>query len=291
MLTAYYDLQFSPPTYDVVAALSLFEVERRAKCPDDPLHVVFVPGSNGGFRRDRFWPQSIPMRELMRDRVAVPMAKMMPTTSVEVLQYRPNKIAPNSIGFGQSLYGLAVHVKALAAGIRPLRAPLTPRRNPKLITITLRECEHWPQRNSNVNAWLSAAIAIRERGYDVVIVRDAAMADAGFGDFTIRPDVSRDLERRAQFYRSAICNLGVNNGPVWFAIALDAPVLMLKPTVEGVMHTCSAKYFQECGIEPGGQIPNSPDYQRIVWADDAADNIVQAFDAFMGSDALTKACA
>jgi hypothetical protein len=93
------------------------------------------------------------------------------------------------------------------------------------------------------------------------------------------------LEFRANLYRSAECNLFVSNGPAWFALALDAPVLMLKPTVEGLMSTCSASYFRDCGLPEGGQIPGSPAYQRIVWAPDTRANIVAAFDAYMAEKA------
>jgi hypothetical protein len=286
MLTAYYDLAFSPPTYDIVAFLSAAEIERRKGGDANPMQVVILPGPKDGFRNDRFWPFSISMREQMRDRVAAPMCNMMPCTSVKIAEFRPKVPNPGSIGFAQSLYGLRVHVDALRRGIRPLRAPLTLRTKPKQVTITLRESEHWPERNSNANAWLEAALEIRLRGYDVMVVRDSARADAQFGDFATSPPASRDLEKRAQLYGSSACNLFVNNGPAWFALALDAPVLMLKPTVEGLMRTCSAGYFRECGIEPGGQIPGSPKYQRIEWAEDRADAIVTGFERFMSAQVV-----
>lgn len=288
MLTAYYDLACSPPTYDIVAFLC--EVERaRIERGAEKVSIQILPGPAGGFRRDKFWPCSVDERQKMLDHVAAPMARMLPSIAqVAIWKHRPPDVAPKSIGYGASLYGLRVQVDAMKSGIRPLRptSPLSEgwpnyQYGNRLVTITLREAEHWPQRNSNVSAWRDAAQAIGAVGFDVLVIRDTLYADELLWKVTTCPQASRDLECRANLYRAAVCNLFVNNGPAWFAMALDAPVLMLRPTVEGVMHTCSAAYFRECGIEPGGQIPSAPSYQRIVWANDSTENIVRAFNEFM----------
>jgi hypothetical protein len=93
--------------------------------------------------------------------------------------------------------------------------------DPSLVTLTLRECEHWPERNSKVEEWQKAAVAIRSMGYRARIVRDA------------RFDGTLDLESRANLYRSAACNMFVSNGPAWFAMALDAPAVIMRPATEG----------------------------------------------------------
>lgn len=289
VFTAYYDLRCSPATYDIVAFLCAAEAHRRREAKRrhldrvEPMQIIMLPGPFGGFRRDDFWPPTIRQREMMRDNVAVPMAKMLGATSIEVSSFRPGEPLQNSIGFGRPMYGLSVQVEAMREGVRPLRAGPPPRQKDRLVTITLREAEHWPERNSNVDAWMQAALAIRTMGFDVIVVRDTERADAAFGDIETSPKASRDLYQRGWLYERAACNMFVNNGPAWFAMALDAHVLMLKPTVEGLTRSCSADYFRECGIEPGiGQIPGAPSYQRIVWQEDEAKSIIAAFDDFIG---------
>jgi hypothetical protein len=79
----------------------------------------------------------------------------------------------------------------------------------------------------------------------------------------------------------AACNMFVSNGPAWFAMALNAPVLMLKPVVHG-SHVFSSRYLAAAGIPEGQSVPGAPRNQRIVWADDTEANILDTFDAFAG---------
>lgn len=283
MLTAYYDLAVCPPTYDIVAFLCAAERERlRGK--EDRLSIEILPGPKDGFRDDKFWPYGREALEAVLHHIAMPMAAMLPSGGRDVVlrQARPERPSANAIGLGQRLYGTKTFMECMAVGIRPLRATGKPMpRNPRLVTITLREAEHWPERNSNVPEWLAAAQAIRGRGYLVTIVRDTCKADVPFGDFGIDPQAARHLSARARLYESAVCNLFVNNGPAWMAMALDAAVLMFKPTVENLMPTCSAKFFAACGVPTRGQIPGAPAYQRLVWREDTADAIVEAFEDFI----------
>jgi hypothetical protein len=282
MLTAYYDLAVSPPTYDIVAFLSHAENCRQV-AGADKLRVTILPGPRAGFRNDRLWPHDIAMRIRMRDRVAVPMAAMLPGAEVEVCDARPSRgPVANSIGWQQRLYGFKVHLAALLRGVRPLRpkgsggAGLAgARKISNLVTITLRECEHWERRNSDLEAWHAAALAIRGLGYTVAIVRDARYSGVRFGDFSSDSQASHDLEMRGRLYRAAALNLFVNSGPAWFAVALDAPVMIFKLVVEGLMPTVSASYFAACGLPPGRQLP-AP-HQQIVWEDDTLAAIFSAF--------------
>ena len=57
---------------------------------------------------------------------------------------------------------------------------------------------------------------------------------------------------------------------------------MLKPNCEALGCPYNAAWFAECGIEPGGQYPNTPAHHRFVWQPDTRDAIVSAFDDFMG---------
>jgi hypothetical protein len=280
MLVAYYDLQTSPPTYDIVAFLLAVE-HHRIRCGESSIAIRVLPGPVAGFRRDKYWPFTITGRNLMLNQVATPMARMLPSATEVSLWRTRLKPEANSIGYGRSLYGLRVLIECLKHGVRPLRAPNGgPQFNPKLITMTLREAEHWPERNSNVAEWISAAKEIMARGHRVVIVRDTYFANVEIEGIETSRESSLNLNARAQLYRSAACNLFVSNGPGWFALALDAPVLMMKPTTESINH-CSSRSLSACGLIPGQQIPNAPAYQKIIWDDDNAISIVDAFDQYM----------
>lgn len=281
-MIAYYDLAASPPTYDIVAFLCAVEQERIAR-GETSIEIRVIPGPVGGFRSDKYWPFTIAGRELMLDHVALPMARMLPSATVMPLMRRPDKPEMGSVGWGGGWYGLTRHVKAHAKGIRPLRLAEEVKKSDRLVTITLREAEHWPERNSNVSEWLDAAEDIDRAGYDVRIIRDTCQAGKPLSDYDMGVRASRDFNERARLYTSAVCNLFVNNGPAWFAMALDAPVLMLKPVVENLMSTSSSGYFARCGIPSKGQMPGSPSYQRIVWQEDTRDNIVAAFKNFMAT--------
>lgn len=280
MLTAYYDLSKSPPTYDIVGFLLAAE-RHRLKVGQDRLSVCVLPGPAGGFRQDTLWPRSVEERQKMLHQVALPMARLLPSAAeVTVMPTRPAKADPWSIGFGAQLYGTRVMVQCLIEGCRPLRAP-DPRPDPKLVTITLREAEHWPGRNSKVDQWVRAALRIKDMGYCVVVVRDALKAGHLIAGLTTMPEASTDLFARADLYASAAVNMFVNNGPAWFAMALDAPVLMLRPATAGINGMSSEAFVRRCGIPQGESIPCAPPYQRIVWADDDEESIVRSFAAFV----------
>ena len=282
-MMAVYDLSFSPASYDVVAFLCHIEwIRSQSGHPD--LIIRINPGPNHGFRHDKYWPSEIKTRVLMRDNVVIPMIKMLPSVADVVLLQERSKTM--QYGSSKGLYGLALQVEAMSRGVRPLRSSREIDKRPKLVTVTLRESPHWYQRNSNRPEWLEASNAITKLGYEVLVIPDTfSNMDHFFGNHNVCWSASHNLDIRARIYRSAVCNLFVSNGPAWFALALDAPVLMLKPTVENLMSTCNAAYFAECGIPIGGQIPSSPAYQQLAWEEDTADNIVAAFDKYMTANA------
>lgn len=278
-MIAYYDLSRCPPTYDTVSFLLHVEHERIKRGVED-IVIEVLPGPVGGFRRDTVWPRQVDERIKLRDGVMFPMMAMLPSARrITIHPVRPPK-QENSIGYGQYAMQFARFVSAYAAGIRPLRPVWRVTPGPYLVTITLREAEHWKARNSKVQEWIKAAHVIASRGYQVVFVRDTLRAYEGLDGFATAPAASVDLHERAALYRSAFCNLGVNNGPMWFAMALDAPVLMVRPATENIGSGYGRAWFERCGIGAGQQMRGAPSYQRLVWKDDTAPNIIEAFGQF-----------
>jgi hypothetical protein len=147
--------------------------------------------------------------------------------------------------------------------------------------MTLRESADWPTRNSKVDQWCLAAHDLVRLGFEVIVIRDTAHADEPLANLTTDSDASHRLERRACLYRSAACNLGINNGPMWFCMALDAPTVIMRPATEGANHVSGAAGLESFGIKRGRDLPRAPKHQRLVWADDTRDNIVAACRAFL----------
>ncbi len=281
MLTCYYDLAVSPPTYETVS-FTMRSDQERVRLGEDSLQVIILPGSVGGFRQDRLWPFSIEERRAVLRDIVIPICHLLPScVSVTTVDNRPPRIEP-SFGYSKAFYGLNVFVSSYKSGFRPLRCQLTNYlfRN-KLVTITLREAEHWPHRNSNVDEWLEAAFVIQQLGYNVIIIRDFCKADKKFSEFTTYPAASRDISVRAQLYASAVANLGISNGPMWLALAMDAPVLMLRPVMQKTFSVFGSSHFARAGITVGGQLPGAPSHQVLVWEEDTSKTIVDSFKRFI----------
>ncbi len=280
MFEAFYDLSCSPPTYDIISFLGEVERERRIR-GEDEVAVTFLPGPIGGFRADTLWPYTVAERQRMRDRVAKPICRLLPSVvSVEVAANRLSHPV-DGFGAGRAVYGMYRQVNAMRDGIRPLRSP-QPRYRPnsRLVTMTLRECEHWPERNSQVGDWVATARWLETDGWEVIVVRDTLTAREKLGECSTDALAAENISARARLYASAAVNMFISNGPAWLALALDVPVLMLRPTNDLLRGPFGSEAFKANGVDYGGQIPGAPDYQRLAWVDDTAENIMAAFHAY-----------
>ncbi len=154
------------------------------------------------------------------------------------------------------------------------------------ITITLREAEHWPERNSNFEAWLHFANELMKRGERVIIVRDTARAQEKISCFNTYPTASLDLGERLSLYEAAKANLFVSNGPAALAHFGTRPWLQfVRPVPDGDAFIANTPWFwrEKMGVEQGGQFPWSAPDQRIIWEADDYENIMGAWDKYMGT--------
>jgi hypothetical protein len=272
MNRACYDLAHNPPTYDAVS----FIVQVAERFGTEPVHIGIAPGPVDGFRDDNLWPRGRDARVALLMNIVVPLFEMLPNATISADH--------DHSGFGANEYIIPWRhfVRCMGKGIRPLRPPAMERHG-NLVTITLRESEHWPQRNSDLPEWLAAAEAIEAAGYQVVFIRDTLYSHDPLPGFQSSATASLDLSARSILYRSAACNMFVSNGPAWLAMACDALALVIKPNCEELGRPYNTAWFAECGIEPGGQYPNAPPYHRFAWQPDTRDAIVSAFDDFMRS--------
>jgi hypothetical protein len=288
---AAYDLERNPPSYDVVAFLSLLDLKRSQR-GSDRVHLHIIPGTGpGGFRNDglSLWPHSLEGREALLRNVCIPLCHLLPSISSIQRYVSRNRLPRIHWGLGERLVSLAEHLKALRAGSRPLRANSTATtdqtiaKNQNLITITLRESEHHPLRNSRVEEWVKAAYKMQELGMRVVVVRDTLKASEPLYSLATDPWPARNIRSRAWLYASARLNMGVSNGPMWMALAMNAPLAMLRPVTEEAGGCYDSEFFRIAGLPKGEQPPGSPAHQRFFWEDDTYDNIMAAFDYMVSS--------
>lgn len=256
-----YDLSRSPPTYDFVGFLMTAEMER-LKAGADHIDIRFKPGPVGGFRRDSL-PPDLPERQRMFDNIVWPMARMMP--SVRTVLVHDDNLAPGDMTIG---HGTHLILRALRAGVRPLRAKcdLFAYEGWPYVTITLREADYWPERNSNLKEWVALSEWI-EKQFDVEVkfIRDAAIANSREGippKMSTLPSSSTNLDHRASAYQNARLNLFTNNGPAWFCAALNAPTFIWRMVAPSPATT--EQFFARVGMPVGSQVPGV----TICWGDD-----------------------
>jgi hypothetical protein len=266
-MIACYDLECSPPTYDFVGFLLSAECERIRRGLDS-FSVAVVPGSAGGFRPDQLPPYTVAARERMRDGIVVPMASLLPSCAHVEVQSDRTRPDGDVIWFGEKHYGTDLFVKAFRDGVFPLRAPKPSEREP-YVTITLREADYWPTRNSDIGEWLRVAAWVRSQGVQPVIVRDAGKAGQLL-PFETDDMASVDLVHRANLYAGSKLNMFVNNGPAWVCAAMGVPTLICKLTAPEAP-CVSPGFFSAVGMPVGSQI--AP-HIRLLWHDDRAGRII-----------------
>lgn len=286
-MIACYDLSRCPPTYDAVAFLALAEQERLRR-GEEFIDLHILPGPAGGFRADSLWPHSIEERVQMRERVLLPLCSLLPSVrSISVHESYAEARKVVGWGVGEYYVGLPRIVEALKANSRPLRFPPIVAGLGKAVTFTLREAEHWPLRNSQVEEWLLAAEELAEKGIPVIVIRDACKAATPFFGQCISHltaqyiGASTDLLARAEIYSTAMLNVGISNGPMWMSIFMDAPTLMLRPTTNAAGGCYDDAFYARSGIRRGTQLPNSLKHQRLVWEEDTCENIVRSVQEFL----------
>jgi hypothetical protein len=156
-------------------------------------------------------------------------------------------------------------------------------RFPGYVVITLREADHWPHRNSNIDAWRKFAAYLQKIGEKVVFIRDTAKADEPFEDFPTWPEASRDLDMRMAAYQEAKTNWMISNGPIGLCEFSSVPWVQFVPVERtgGNYEPNTGLFWKDSnGINIGGQFPWCRPDQRIVWERDSLENLMAAWDEY-----------
>lgn len=277
-----YNIPAAPLSYDFIPWLVNAEMTRRSKGGHYPLKVGFYLGEDGKTgldlesRRRMFWRVVKPALCLIG---AVESKTALLGRCVE---FYSTRYMVEAYRCGEAVPKLGAPWIAKDKVARWLGDP-----HKKPVTITLREAEHWPHRNSNWPAWKAFISYLVNQGERVVVVRDTSQADKflelgyGCGVATTYREASECLWTRQALYESAKANLFVSNGPWSLALFGSVPWLCFTQMREDGFpyNPDTPKNWREnMGVEIGGQYPWSTDKQRIVWAPDTYDNIVEAWE-------------
>jgi hypothetical protein len=223
VLTAIYDMQVAPPTYEIFTFLSAAEKYRLDK-GFDCIDLIFLPGPMFGFRDDGL-PPSVPERQSMLHRVCVSGARLLPSVrNVHVMTARSHISSQDVFppDWTNDRPRFAYGPKYQKNGLRCLVSTQAARDEinrlfqKKYATITLREAEYWPSRNSNLKAWDAAARELQWSGVEPVIIPDTH--GAGIPKFKNFWPAAWDVDLRMALYESAEMNFFVSNGPMSLCI-------------------------------------------------------------------------
>jgi len=150
------------------------------------------------------------------------------------------------------------------------------------ITITLREADHYPHRNSNLKAWVQFAKDLTDKGEDVIFIRDTAKANETIEGVQVYPQASTCLHTRLALYSRAKHNFFISNGPASLNFHLDNPMTMF------IEIDYEQRQFyrpgwpdwwkDHHGIKVGENFPWFNAQQNFVWKTDSYENINEAWE-------------
>jgi hypothetical protein len=274
---ACFNLMDMAPSFDFMNWLAIAEMTRRKEGAPAPLKVGFWKG-----RIAETWQEG-DRRPGMFENVVRPALKLIGAVEDEAAipgrqytSYLLNTIttAVRSEGVEVPIFRATDEARAIVDAVL---------RGARPVVITLREANHWPHRNSNLDEWLKFARFLERAGEQVIFVRDTAKSDQstpGY-EFQIWPDASKNIDIRLALYEASKCSLFAANGPWNLAVFAQFPWLMFNEALENDPFEFNRPegWRMHNGIGPGEQLPWSRADQRIIWAKDNYASMAQAWDA------------
>jgi len=156
--------------------------------------------------------------------------------------------------------------------------------NKKLITLTLRQYLHNPERNNNISEWNKFLNHISD-DYSIVIIPDTEYElndiDEKIDDFIYCDMAAQDVLLRFAIYELAYCNFFINNGPC-IAATLDKNInyILIKIDQSDSVEATQRKFIENQGFSYKSNPKYASTNQKWIWEDDSFDNILRAFDMF-----------
>jgi hypothetical protein len=154
------------------------------------------------------------------------------------------------------------------------------------IVVTLREAEHCPHRNSDIEAMCTWALKRGEEGKRVIFVRDTARAAEPLECcdqwFETMPAASLDVDLRLALYEYAECCIFGDNGPYVLALFSDTRFMMFhQPDPLSPYVPEQPRWWKQFhGIGEGEQFPWCRPDQRIMWKPATLENLERGWQDF-----------
>ncbi len=312
VLHAFYDLEVSPATFNIVAFLILAELRRKEEeCAY--MHVAIVPGANNDFREDHFDPgYDINNMRWRLKNVLVPCCWLLPscrqvtvfatrqeamafqnamtkhvfpkryTVTLPIARYMDKFVVKEAFR-GSEIPSLQSTPQAIAFAKDWIKSNAKGR---KVVSITLRESSYEKQRNSCLGEWRKFVLALDTKAYCPVVIRDTETAltslPVELNDLLIFREASWNIELRLAFYELSFLNLCISNGPTHLLFYDRKTAYIFFKILSPSSGYTAALFYRQIGLKPGSQPPWAAPFQRMVWKDDNADVILEEF---------TKMCA
>ncbi len=306
-LLAVYDFAVTPYTYDFFVFLVAAEAQRRAHRLD-AVHIVLVPpprdvvntGANIS-AAEQAWrlhnliiPGTALLASLDQLTICTDRAQAEPIVAAGAHVFPPKYTFAHPVGIFETVELTAAWARGIA--IPSLTVP-EPAKNyvrqyldarahgRRVVTVTLRQATHIPERNSNLQAWTSFAASLDPHRYLVVFIPDTqAVFDAPdpiLAPFTIFGDAATNVLIRAALYELSFVNMFRSNGPANLAsLNQAAPLLNFVKPMDDVIDQSVYTIETGTGIKVGTQFPYYQPRQKWAWCDDSADNIAAEFATF-----------
>ncbi len=318
VLYAFYDLEICSVTFDFPCFLVSAELARiRNKL--DKIHVVFVPGSNDGFRMTGFDPEENRWRFR---HILVESCRLMPSvkgiTNCRTREHARSIERDVALHVFPAAYNTDIfdHEGAFRASIdafmfgnlivEHVRGQEIPTLNAssyargivddwirdhaggrKVVAMTLRESKSYDQaRNSNLEEWAKFGRSLDPVEYLPVVVRDTGFVAMPMPDvlqgFTTFPAVSLSVDLRCAFYEASYLTLTVNNGPLMLGFLNPKIRYLAFKMATDMPKDSRIEHWSVYGYRRYGQHPLRNEFQRMVWEEDNCDVLRSAFDDMAG---------
>tara|TARA_B100001248_G_scaffold262700_2_gene261139 strand:- start:28606 stop:30240 length:1635 start_codon:yes stop_codon:yes gene_type:complete len=313
-LLAVYDLSVGPDTYNFAPFILLAQAEQAYQGCEN-LHIALIPGDRPGFDLWEAEHKGWRLRQIVMPLLSAfaPEARVSIFSkreqARELIEQTPaNQLCPVNYSLEKPVasFSLKAVAQALESGRCIKSYPLSKQADSyikawkerfvgerKLITITLRQAHYWPERNSDIEAWVKFSKALDPQRYYPVFVCDTDQAlspDPRLLDCQLMAVASFNVEMRHALYENSALNMMVNGGPAILCnYSQQASYLYFKVLSPGVVCT-NLSYFQKEGFLPGRQWFGAKKNQRLIWEEDRFSIIYKAFDEMdkrLDGEALT----
>jgi hypothetical protein len=308
-VTAVYDLNASPITYDFayfLAAAELFALKNKKST----FVVLFVPQRDDYIVEKEY--RSVVDEENMKwrfENIILPLMNIYPGCIGHSVLPKRSDISEAikgkflypefysesfiEVDYYSEVYASKSKFFGFSASIQGKRYIESWKKNNKItgktVTITLRRYNYDPIRNSKVDEWVKFAQFIREKGFTPVFVPDTDACfehDPRLDDFIVFEAPCWNLGIRMALYEGVDLNFFTSNGTVNIAtLNRNTASIIMKQLVPGSIQS-KPEVYEKRGISFGQKSYDlfEDQFQILSWEDDTFENIREEFNIFLAEN-------